>query len=239
MAVVRVNYIRNGANVRGRARETLGYIEQRPDKNNEKMQRTLFSWGGELSEEQAFAIIDTAPKGTRFWRIIISPDPQTEDTKKDLNLRQITKDTVSYLEKRFKRDVVFVAAEHAADHTDKKHIHSIVLLRWEERLYVPHLLALIDSATESSLSQRFARDHVSTYLENVQQAKQKYQRNKDVTQQYVGVAGGKARHPRKARQPTIVCATGGVTHIVMKLKSGKQYCVTCKKVQEQSRGLSL
>jgi hypothetical protein len=159
--------------------------------------------------------------------------------KDHLDLRQITKDTVSYLENQFKRDVVFIAAEHAADHTDKKHIHSLVLLRWKERLYVPHLLALIDSATESSLSQRFARDHVRTYLDNVQQAKQQYQRTKDVTQQYVGVAGGKARYIRKARQPTIACATGGVTHKTVKLQSGKYYCMTCKKVQEQSRGMSL
>jgi hypothetical protein len=99
MAVVKVNYIRNrkGRPMRTIAKETLSYMECRPGENKEEMTRTFFSWGGELSEEQGMGIIDNAPKGTRFWRIMVSPDPKTEDTKKDLDLWQITKYTLSYL----------------------------------------------------------------------------------------------------------------------------------------------
>jgi hypothetical protein len=70
MAVVVVNYIRNGKNVRGKAKATLSYICHRVGQDKEKMSRTLFSWGGELQEDQAARIIDEAPKGTRFWRMM-------------------------------------------------------------------------------------------------------------------------------------------------------------------------
>ena len=38
-----------------------------------------------MTRQEAYQFIDGAPKGTKFFTIIISPDPATEDTHKDLD----------------------------------------------------------------------------------------------------------------------------------------------------------
>jgi hypothetical protein len=134
---------------------------------------------------------------------MISPDPKTEDTEKDLDLWAVTKKTMAYLEERFNREIVFVAAEHAADHTDKKHVHSVVLLRWKERLYVPELEALIKRATEASLSQRRDRD----LLQQGQREQQAKQRSTDLqttrNHPIIGMVGGECKaYPRAASPRT-------------------------------------
>jgi hypothetical protein len=51
--------------------------------------RPLFSSDGPMIRPEAYQFVDDAPKGTKFFTIIISPDPEKEDTHKDLDMRQI------------------------------------------------------------------------------------------------------------------------------------------------------
>jgi hypothetical protein len=265
MAVVKANYIRNrkGANMRAIAKETLGYIERRPGRQKEEMARTFFSWGGELTEEQAMGLIDFAPKGTRFWRFIISPDPKTEDVKKDLNLREITKLVIGCLEKRFHREIEFVAVEHN-DHTEKKHIHSIALLRWNERLYVPELMELIETATKGALEQRVGLDQNRAYLQNVRERAKEYAArlhtihtshlSQRSAERSIGEAGGRAKHDqsqdrntqifsgrarriRTIRAQRSVCAKSP-RHTVVTFQDGKSWCRECDRVLESEREVS-
>ena len=61
--------------------------------------RPLFTSDGPMTRLEAYQFIDEAPKGTHFYTIIINPDPKTEDTHKDLDMRQISITTMQTLKR--------------------------------------------------------------------------------------------------------------------------------------------
>ena len=127
MAVVKANYVKSGAGEKGRAKATIRYIADRPGKDKEKTARELFGPDGKLTKEQARRMIDEAAKGTLFYRLIISPDPRREDSHKDLNLSELTIQTIAELEDRLKTSIQFAAVVHD-DHAPHRHIHVLALL---------------------------------------------------------------------------------------------------------------
>jgi hypothetical protein len=113
----RLNYIRRGPAMKQKAREHLGYIGSRPGKNRQKMERILFGHGGTVTPEQVEAMINVARKNTYFWRLTLNPDPALENPEKDLDLWDLTREMVMWLERRLgtdgvPRDIPFIAAEH-------------------------------------------------------------------------------------------------------------------------------
>jgi hypothetical protein len=104
---------------------------------------------------QAYEMIDEAGKGTVFFRIIINPDPATEDTHKDLSLPEITGKTMQTLQERVGSDVPYIAATHA-DHTPLHHVHILALVKG--RLGKEDFQALRQTATHAALQQRKERD---------------------------------------------------------------------------------
>src|SRR5207253_8961777 len=92
-----------------------------------------------------------------FFRLKISPDPKTEDTKRDLSLREVTETIMQTFEERIQRAVQWVAAEHD-DHTTKRHVHVLAIARG--RLKREDLQAIIQKATEDCLAQRREVDQV-------------------------------------------------------------------------------
>ena len=96
MAIVKAKYTKS----RGGAKATIRYIQHRPGKEKTRMTRTLFGIDGALGRWQAYRMIDEAEKGSVFFRFVISPDPQQEDTQQDLRLREVTEQTMSALEDR-------------------------------------------------------------------------------------------------------------------------------------------
>ena len=58
-----------------------------------------------------------------FFHLKINFHPEREDTRKDLNLRDITRQSMMALEKRLQRPIRFLAVEHN-DHTPLRHIHA-------------------------------------------------------------------------------------------------------------------
>jgi hypothetical protein len=160
MAVVKSNYVKRGKGEKGRAKATVRYIQHRRDREGERVTRTLFGYDGELTREQAYKMIDEAPKGTIFYRIVISPAPKHEDRYKDLNLSEITIHTMLKLEERLGKQVQFVAAMHD-DHSPHRHVHTLVLV--QRKLTREDLQALRLEATERALSQRRLHDRVRGY----------------------------------------------------------------------------
>ena len=119
MAIVRVtSFTKN----RGAAKASIRYITHRPGEDGRKRTRTLFTTDGEVTKADAYTMIDEAKRGAVYFRIVISPDPEKEDTSQDLYLWQITEETMLTLEERLKIQVPFVAAEHD-DHTGNRHVH--------------------------------------------------------------------------------------------------------------------
>ena len=126
MAFVGTSFVKRGKVGNAKAKDTVRYIQHRPDKDKERVMRPLFTSDGPMTRQDVYQFIDEAPKGTKFFTIIISPDPATEDTHKDLDMRQITTTTMQAIEEimhgqGITTPVIWVAAIHD-DQTDKNHV---------------------------------------------------------------------------------------------------------------------
>jgi hypothetical protein len=149
MAVFRITSFTKVATL---AKKSIRYITHRRGRDGKSVTRQLFGREGGSDKTEAYEKIDKALRGTTFFRMMISPDPLTEDTLKDLDLREIMDQTMLALQKKFpKQQLEYFAAIHN-DHTDKRHVHVVALLRG--RITKGHLSHLKDTATQQALSQR-------------------------------------------------------------------------------------
>jgi hypothetical protein len=159
MAFFKARYVKKGKAEHQRAKATIRYITHRPGKEKERMFRQLFGYDGPLEKEDAYAAIDAAPKGTYFYRMIINPDPKKEDTRRDLYLQGMTKQTILRLEERL--DLVgkiqFFGAIHN-DHSPLRHVHLLVLV--PGKLTKDVIAELHLAATEEAVQQRQQLDQV-------------------------------------------------------------------------------
>jgi hypothetical protein len=154
MAVLKANYVKKGDNEKARAKATIKYIEHRPGKDHEQKARTLFGIDGPMARWQAYRMIDDAPKGRYFYRVIINPDPVTEDKVRDLPLRKVIEETMQTLQAmRKETPIQWVAAIHD-DHSDKRHIHALAIVKG--KLNREELGMLRDAATQEAQLQREA-----------------------------------------------------------------------------------
>jgi hypothetical protein len=151
MAIITAKFSKSKARMKAAVR----YIEHRAGREGEKVKRELFGIDGVMNRQQAYQMIDDAEKGTAFFRIVISPHPAREDTEKDLHLAELTRQTILTLEERLNIEVPYVAAEHD-DHTDKRHVHVLAMVRG--RLNTQDLEALRTTATNTASLQRQERD---------------------------------------------------------------------------------
>jgi hypothetical protein len=162
MAIVKNNYVKRGKGQRDRVKASLRYITHRPGKDKERMYRELFGHDGVMDKDQAYRMFDAAPKGTNFFRFVISSDPKREDTYRDLNMRAIAKKTIQHLEEKLhlERKIQFVAAIHN-DHTWIRHIHAIALVpRKLSKEEFQVFQDLWQAATAEAQSQRQQLDQV-------------------------------------------------------------------------------
>jgi hypothetical protein len=153
MAIVKATYTKS----RATAKAAIRYIEHCPGREGEKVKRELYGSAGSMDRGEAYQMIDDAEKGTVFFRIVISPDPEREDTYKDLSLAEITSQTLLSLGERVQKAVPYVAVEHD-DHAPHRHVHILACVKG--RLNTQDFQALRTTATEAALSQRQERDLV-------------------------------------------------------------------------------
>ncbi len=163
MAIVKANYTRK----RAVAKAATRYIEHRPGKDGARVVRTLFKADGKVERGEAYTMIDQADKTSYFFRLVISPDPQREDSDKNLSLRELTEKTIASLEDRFQRPLQWVAAIHA-DHAEHRHIHAIAIV--PQRLNIQDFQRMRSAATEEALEQRHQLDLAREQRELSQQS---------------------------------------------------------------------
>src|SRR2546421_3627742 len=156
MAIVKANYTQQGR----KAKAAVRYIENRPGKDGARVVRTLFKADGKVERGDVYDMIDQADKTSYFFRLVISPDPQREDSDKNLSLREIAERAIQSLEDRFQQPLQWVAAIHA-DHAEHRHIHAIAIV--PGRLQVQDFQRMRGAATEEAREQRrqldLAREH--------------------------------------------------------------------------------
>ena len=124
MAIVKAKYY-----VRGKARikAHLRYITHRRGMEGERMSRPLFGRDGPYSKQQIYDMIDAVKPGAVFHKFVINFHPQCEDTRKDLNLWELTRKTLEHIKTQFGDSVPFVATIHD-DHTLLRHIHGFFIV---------------------------------------------------------------------------------------------------------------
>src|SRR5205809_175366 len=123
MAIVKATYTKNSAS----AKASIRYIQHRRGADGAKTRRVLFGMDGALGRLSAYRMIEEAEQGSLFYRFIISPDPNREDSEKNLFLRDITEKTMQHLADRIGKQTFWVAAEHA-DHAPHRHIHVVAVV---------------------------------------------------------------------------------------------------------------
>jgi hypothetical protein len=154
MAITKVSYTRSKPG----AKASLDYYTHRPNREGELQTRELFGRDGPLSKRHGYLLIDRAGGDTVFLRIALSPDPNLEDGAKDLNLRELTEQTIARLQKRLKQKLIqYIAIEHA-DQTEIRHTHIIALVRAKHlthgKLSLKDLDELYKGATADALQMR-------------------------------------------------------------------------------------
>jgi hypothetical protein len=124
-----LNYIPHNTHAKSKVKATLGYNETRVGKDGAEIERQLFGKSGPLTKVQAEKLLETASENTYFYRMKLSPDPNGENAEKTLDLWELTRDAVRWLEERLERrgEIGLIGAEHD-DHTEIAHIHAILLI---------------------------------------------------------------------------------------------------------------
>ena len=156
MAVVKTHFKRRGKVGNAWAMENVRYIQHRKGKDDERVMRPLFTDDGPMTRPEAYQFIAESPKGTKFFTVIINPDPEKEDTHKDLDMRTLARTTIRTIsqimqDQGITTPVIWVAAIHD-DHTDKNHVHALAAL--QGRLDKPDLDRIIAETTKACLDQR-------------------------------------------------------------------------------------
>src|SRR5687767_8008085 len=123
MAIVKAKYVRG----KSRIKAHLRYITHRRGMDGERMTRPLFGKEGALSKLQIYDMIDATRRGAFFHKFVINFHSLKEDTRKDLNLWEITRKTLEHIKTQFGESVPFVATIHD-DHTALRHVHGFFIV---------------------------------------------------------------------------------------------------------------
>src|SRR5687768_3393672 len=123
MAIVKAKYVRD----KPRIKAHLRYITHRWGEEGERITRPLFGRDGALSKQQIYDMIDNARRGAVFHKFVINFHPVKEDTRKDLNLWELTTKTLEHIKTQLGDSVPFVATIHD-DHTLLRHVHGFFIV---------------------------------------------------------------------------------------------------------------
>ena len=126
MAIVKAKYVRG----KSRIKAHLRYITHRRGMEGERMSRPLFGPDGPLSKLQIYDMIDATGRGAVFHKFVFNFHPVKEDTRKDLNLWELTRKTLEHIKTQFGDSVPFVATIHD-DHTLLRHVHGFFIVEWQ------------------------------------------------------------------------------------------------------------
>ena len=194
------------------------------------MTRPLFGKDGALSKLQIYDMIDATKKGAVYHKFVFNFHPLKEDTRKDLNLWEITRKTLEQIKTKSGDSVPFVATIHD-DHTALRHVHGFFIvegrLSKEEFSKVRGLWKVASSEVRHQ-RRRLDRMHRSLrykkLLPLIENYKHKYQRGR----------GGRIRAIRT--QPACQnCGYGNFTGI----PSYQLTCPACKQWLTKRRQESL
>ena len=201
MAIVKARYVRG----KPRIKAHLRYITHRRAAMGEAITRPLFGRDGALSKQQTYAMIDAARRGAVFHKFVINFHPEREDTRRDLNLWELTRKTLEHIKTQFGDSVPFVATIHD-DHTALRHVHGFFIVNGRlSKDEFANIKGLWKVASAEARHQRFRLDRMrlSPRYQKLLPLLEKYHRKR---------AQGRGRRMRDIRmQPSCQhCGYGGM-----------------------------
>jgi hypothetical protein len=222
MAIVKARYIRG----KPRIKAHLRYITHRRAAMGEAITRPLFGRNGALTKPQAYTLIDAARRGAVFHKFVLNFHPEREDTRKDLNLWELTRRTLEHIRTQFGEAVPFVATIHN-DHTPLRHVHGFFVV--EGRLSKEEFAKIkglwkIASAEARRQRSRLDRMRSSLRFKKLLPLIENYKRKRG--------EGRRGRMRDKRMQPACAyCGYGGMSGMPAYLL----VCPSCKHWLTQSR----
>lgn len=126
--MVKANYKRAGfssSNNRGQLERSLGYYSHRPNREGERQNRPVFGAEGELSLEEAQAVIQESDAECGY-RLVLSPG-------KDMDAEQLEEWTCALMEE-LEEDGTVTGWVGVAHHDQNKHPHAHVIAMTSRRL---------------------------------------------------------------------------------------------------------
>src|SRR5918993_2656393 len=177
MAIVKAKYVRSSPRIKAHLR----YITHRRGGEGERISRPLFGRDGALSKQQIYDMIDKARRGTVFHKFVINFHPVKEDTRKDLNLWELTRKTLEQIKTQFGASVPFVATIHD-DHTLLRHIHGFFIVEGKlNKEEFAKIKGLWKVASAEARRQRFRLDrmHKSQRFKKLLPLIEKYKRKRE------------------------------------------------------------
>ena len=226
MAIVKARYVRG----KSRIKAHLRYITHRRGLEGERMTRPLFGKDGALSKQQIYDMIDASRRGAVFHKFVINFHPLKEDTRKDLNLWELTRKTLEQIKTQFGEAVPFVATIHD-DHTLLRHVHGFFIVEGrlsKEEFAKVRGLWKIASAEARGQRKRLDGMHASLrykkLLPLIEQYKRKHQQGR-----------GRAGRTIRMQPACIHCGYGGMSGIPSYLL----VCPSCKAWLTKGRQESL
>src|SRR5919106_1294793 len=222
MAIVKSKYIRG----KPRIKAHLRYITHRRGVDGERITRALFGRDGALSKPQIYEMIDAAKRGAVFHKFVINFHPTKEDTRRDLNLWELTKKTLEHIKTQFGEAVPFIATIHD-DHTLLRHVHGFFIV--EGRLSKEEFAKIRGLWKVASAEVRHQRRRLDGM-----RASQRYQKLLPLIDNYKRkYQQGRGRRMQITRmQPACIhCGYGGMSGMPSYLLT----CPSCKQWLTQSR----
>ena len=234
MAIVKASFTRSRAKIKA----ALRYIVHRPGRDGERLTRPLFSGEKTPNKAEAYRLIDEE-RGMTYFHLKINFHPKWEDTRKDLDLRTITTQTIATLQERFNRPIQYFAVEHN-DHTDLRHIHAIVLIKLSrgERIGRQDWQACREEASAQALLERRSLDAVRRQQKTLQRSlttKRQGILHDRAVSRFAGAEGGWALRGglSRMRPQTRLCPECNYRNTMVRLPDGNAYyCPTCRNVEE-------
>jgi hypothetical protein len=234
MAIVKASFTRSRAKIKA----ALRYIVHRPGREGERLTRPLFSGEKTPSKADAYRFIDEK-RGMTYFHLKINFHPKREDTRKDLDLRTITSQTIATLKERFNRPIGYFAVEHN-DHTELRHIHAIVIIKLSrgERIGREDWRACREEASAQALLERRSLDAVREYKKTLQRSLRKSRQgllHDRAVNRFAGIEGGWTLRggSSRVRPQTRLCAECNYRNTMVRLNNGNvYYCPTCRNVEE-------
>lgn len=242
MAIVKLKYARG----RDAIKVHLRYIIHRPGIEQGRMMRELFHHNYlSVTKQEAYALINNAPRGTVFYKMMINFHPFKEDRYKDLDLQHIASLTVREMQARIGRIVPFIATIHDGHaKTTLRHIHAICLVRGRLcKEDFNKLKTLWQVVTAEVRLQRQIRDRVqerqrTRFLAQAQVLYHSTPTRERYRYRYPADASKKRNWRGKSIQLQPGCYHCGYGQL-SGLPSGYEFCPCCHKLLTQEKTLHL